>query len=340
MLPAGFVDLQLTTSFAIFLSLLAAFMWGTWFISLKHLGNYPLDGFFLTVYLSSLLLVWGVGFIVEGRELLVNIREVYGLAPTRVAVTFLCGALYVLGMRVSLYVFQIIGLSVAQPIQSSVNILMGTFISAVIGGMPEGLSVSRLMLACVILVAAVIASVLAGKFRAESLQSDLTRSSLQYTMRDLWYSIGLLFLASFLIPTYTLGLSYGLKSTLRPEGLAELPFMAVLSLGSFTGMMLSSGLKLTIRKQWGIIRQATFSIHKFGVFSGVFHYGGNIIHTFATASLSPVISWPLGVTFGLWTQFWGIVYGEFKGAARRAYFALAAAVFLYLLGAWLIASQA
>ncbi len=242
-------------------------------------------------------------------------------------------------MRVSLYVFQIIGLSIAQPIQSSVNILVGTFVSAVVGGMPEGLSVSRLMLACVVLVAAVAASVLAGKFRAESSQADLAGSGLKYTMRDLWRSIGLLFLASFLIPTYTLGLSYGLKSTLHSEGLEELPFMAVLSLGSFTGMMFSSGLKLTIQKQWGIIRRATFSIHKFGVFSGVFHYGGNIIHSFATASLSPVISWPLGVTFGLWTQFWGIIYGEFKGAAQRAYFALGLAVFLYLLGAWLVALQ-
>jgi hypothetical protein len=340
MLLASTIDLHLSTNFAIFLSLLAAFMWGTWFISLKYLGHYPLDGFFLTVYLASLILVWGVGIGMEGSALFANIREVYQLDSSRVGLTFLCGALYVLGLRVSLYVFQLIGFSVAQPIQSSVNILMGTFISAVVGGMPTGLSVSRLVIACATLVAAVIFSVLAGKFRTESLSNGKAEVNLHYAMSDLWRSLGLLFLASFLIPMYTLGLSYGLRSPLQPQGLAVLPFMAVLSAGSFTGMMLSSGLLLTVRKQWGVVLNASLSIHKFGIFSAVFHYGGNIIHTFATSSLSPVISWPLGVTFGLWTQFWGIVYGEFKGAGRRAYIALGLAVIFYLLGAWVMAAQA
>ncbi len=340
MLSASTVELHLSTNFAIFLSLLAAFMWGTWFISLKYLGDYPLDGFFLTVYLASLILVWSVGICMEGSALFANIREVYRLDPRRIAVTFLCGALYVLGLRVSLYVFQLIGLSVAQPIQSSVNILMGTFISAVVGGTPASLSLVRLVLACTMLLAAVAFSVLAGKFRTESLSNNKKLVNFRYTMRDLWRSLVLLFLASFLIPMYTLGLSFGLRSTLQSQGLAVLPFMAVLSAGSFMGMMLSSGLLLTLRKQWGIVLHASLAIHKFGIFSAIFHYGGNIIHTFATSSLSPVISWPLGVTFGLWTQFWGIVYGEFKGAGRRAYIVLGLAVVFYLLGAWLIAAQA
>ena len=86
----------------------------------------------------------------------------------------------------------------------------------------------------------------------------------------------------------------------------------------FLGALLTSGLLLTVRRQWNYVFRASLRIHAFGIISGLFHYGGNIIHTIGTTALSPVISWPLGVTMGLWTQFWGLVYGEFKGASRRA----------------------
>ena len=53
--------------------------------------------------------------------------------------------------------------------------------------------------------------------------------------------------------------------------------------------------------------------------------------------LSSAVSWPLGISSGFWTQAWGIVYGEFKGAPRRANVALLVALALYVLGAYLIA---
>lgn len=84
--------------------------------------------------------------------------------------------------------------------------------------------------------------------------------------------------------------------------------------------------------------QTPARIHALGIFSGLFHYGGNIIHAFATAFLSSVISWPLGLTGGLWTQMWGLAYGEFRGATRRAYVALGLSILLYLTGAALVAN--
>ncbi len=116
--------------------------------------------------------------------------------------------------------------------------------------------------------------------------------------------------------------------------------MALLASGAFAGALLTSGLLLTARRQWRIVFCAPLSIHKFGILSGFAHYGGNIIHTTATVFLSAVISWPLGVTMGLWTQFWGLVYGEFKGSPRRAYVALFSGIGLYLIGAYLITVQA
>ena len=57
-------DPQLSTSLAIFFSLFAAFVWGTWFIILKHLDDYPVDAFYMTLFGFSLVLVWGFAFAI------------------------------------------------------------------------------------------------------------------------------------------------------------------------------------------------------------------------------------------------------------------------------------
>jgi hypothetical protein len=330
---------DLNTSTAVFMSLLAAFMWGSWFISLKYLGNYPINGYYVTLFTTSLVFVWTVGFVLDGPALIGNLRQVWAIDPSRIWVTLCCGVLYVFGMRLSIYVMGKIGLSLAQPIQSSINILMGTLVAALVGGVPPNLSVGRLVLACLFLTAAVSITVVAGNLRAQSQKDNHNYTGPVYTNSVLMRSTGLMILSSVFIPAYTFGLSYGLRSITHTAGMAVLPFMAMLCTGAFCGSMLTSGVMLTRCKQWHLVFQAPFSIHKFGIFSGLFHYGGNIIHTFATAFLSSAISWPLGVTSGLWTQLWGMVYGEFKGASRRAYVALFSGIGLYLLGAYLIAFQ-
>lgn len=329
---------DLTTTQAIFMSLFAAFLWGTWFISLKYLKDYPLDGFYLTLFTTSLLLVWGVGFTLDGKALLGNLQSVTLSDPSRIWLTLLCGILYVVGMRISLYVYSVIGLSLSQPIQSSVNVLIGTAVAALVGGIPKGLTVTRMELSLFFLTAAIIASMVAGRWRAQAQTGkNQPKGSLSFTSNDLWKSLGLLFFASLFVPAYTFGLSYGLRSTTHPEGLAVMPFMAMLVTGAFIGSLLTSGTMLTLNKQWKIVLHTPFSIAKFGIISGLFHYGGNIIHTFATAFLSAAVSWPLGVTAGLWTQLWGIAYGEFRSAPKKAYVALFSGIILYLLGGYFIA---
>ena len=145
-------------------------------------------------------------------------------------------------------------------------------------------------------------------------------------------------IASILTPAYSTGLSYGLKSITQPNGLAVMPFMAVLCTGAFTGAILTSSIILTISKQWYVFYKNGWKIYELGIISGLAHYGGNIIHAFATRSLSTVVSWPLGLTAGLWTQMWGVKFGEFKGAPRKAYALLSMGVICYLIGAFTIAN--
>jgi hypothetical protein len=332
---------ELSTGAAVFLSLLAAFFWGTWFISLKYLGSYPVDGFYLTLFATSLIFVWTVGIILDHEALLGNIRQVLAADPSRVTITLLCGVLYVIGIRLSLTVMQKIGLSLSQPIQASINIMVGTLVSGLVGGIPAGVSWLWIAVACMLLIAAVVVSMIAGKMRSQVVvRSGEPASDLRFTPRDLWKGLGLLVVSSGFVQAYTFGLSYGLRSISQPVGLAVLPFMALLATGAFVGALSTSGLLLSVRKQWRVVFCAPLSIHKFGILSGLAHYGGNIIHALATVSLSSVISWPLGVTMGLWTQFWGLVYGEFRGAPRRVYVVLFLGIALYLSGALIIAIQA
>lgn len=328
---------DLSQGTAVFLVLFAASMWGTWFISLKHLGDYPIDGYYVTLFSTSIVFVWTVGFLIDGSALLINMQEVYAQDASRVLVPLICGGLYVAGMRISLYIYSTIGLSLTQPIKSSISVLLGTTIAAVVGGVPEGYPIGLIYFASLILIAAIFFTMVAGRIRVQGQETAAIKSTLQFSLRDMWLAIGLAVLTSLFGLAYTFSLSYSLQSITQPNGLAVLPYMSLLSTGAFFGSLLTSGTVLTWRKQWNLIVSAPLSIHKFGILSGLFHYGGNIIHTYASAFLSTVVTFPLGLTSGLWTQFWGIFYGEYKGSPQRVYIYLAIGIGLYLIGAYIIA---
>ncbi|KAA3646686.1 MAG: hypothetical protein DWQ07_10805 [Chloroflexi bacterium] len=326
-------DPQLSIGTAVVMAMLAASMWGTWAISLKYLGDHSLDGYFLTIFVTSLVFVWLVAVLLDGSALFTDLRNVWISDPWRILLTLLSGVIYTNGIRLQLRVQRTIGLSLAQPIQSSISILIGVAIAAVVGGVPNDVSLPVIILAVLVLIAAVTMGMLAGIYRS---RSTTISDELDVTMETLRKSLGMILLVTVLIPAYTFALSYGLRSTTQPNGMAVLPFMAMLATGAFLGACMSSGVSLWRRGIFMAATQAPARIHALGVFSGLFHYGGNIIHTFATAFLSSVIAWPLGLTGGLWTQMWGLVYGEFRGASRRAYVALGLSVILYLVGAALV----
>ncbi len=331
-------DPNIPNLIALSMGLLAASMWGSWFITLKHMGDYPLEAFYLTLFLTSMGVVWGIGFLLDGNQLVVNIKDIWAQDPSRIYVTFICGIIYVVGIQLTLYVMQILGLTITQPVQASVNVIAGTAISGLIGGVPPELTTGRIITAVVFLLLAVIVSMLAGRIRNVSQMSANIITGLSRDPHDITRAVILLVISSAFIPAYTLGLSYGLRSITQPAGLAPMPFMAVLCTGAFTGALLFCGSALSIRKQWGVFRNFGFNIHRLGMIAGFAHYGGNIIHTFATRNLSSVVSWPLGITAGLWTQMWGLVYGEFKGSPKKAYVLLGLGVIFYMIGASIISN--
>ncbi|QQO11165.1 hypothetical protein [Breznakiella homolactica] len=321
---------------AIFMALLAASMWGSWFISLKHLGEYPLDAFYMTLFTTSLIFVWSVGLIIDRSGIFANIRELWLINPSKILIVLLGGVMYVIGMSIQLKVMTLIGLTLSQPMQASINFVVGTAITTGIGGRPEGLSMGRVGLSVFFLLAAVFFVFFAERCKSASQREKNIDTGLSKDKSVMKKAVMLIALGSLFSPGYTLALSYGLKTITQPVGMAVLPFMCMLCTGAFIGALLTSGIRLTRRRQWHLIWKAPFKIHKFGIISGLFHYGGNIIHTFATGALSSAVSWPLGLTSGVWTQLWGIKYGEFKGAPKRAYVFQFCSFACYILGAFFI----
>ena len=140
---------SLTSETAVLFSLFAAFMWGSWFVSLKNIGDYPLDGFYVTLFTTSFVFVWSVSMILEGQAIFQNIQDVLASDPLRVVVSLGAGMAYVIGMRITLYVMQTIGLSLSQPILHSFGVMIGVAVTTIIGGTPEGFSLARTLIAVI-----------------------------------------------------------------------------------------------------------------------------------------------------------------------------------------------
>lgn len=313
---------------AILVALTAAIMWGTWFISLKYLKDYPIEAFYVVMFGFCLVFVWGVSLLLEGRAIFENISLIFVQYPSKILFTLLGGVLYAAGIWVSLKVMDKIGLALSQPLLQSITLIAGVLVTLCIGGRPETLTDAKIVFTVVFLLGAAILVYLADRTRsAGQARTNVKQSAPLKTV------VGLTVLSAVLTVSYDAAMSYGLETITQPIGLKVLPFMCLLCTGAFIGVLLTCGVVLTRRRQWHVIVHAPFSIHKWSIFSGLCHYGGNIIHTFATRGLSTAISYPLGLTCGLWTQLWGLAYGEFRGAPARAYVYQFASFACYVAGA-------
>lgn len=323
---------------AVSLALLAPVLWTFWLVFLKSLGDYPLDAFYLTFYIAAMLFMWGLGFILDGRALIGNMQEIWAQDSFRVVGTLLCGLFFVVGMQLCLQVMQVIGLSLSQPIQSSINVVGGTLISALIGGIPQGMTVKRIVFSTLFFLLAILLTMKAGRLRNQAQDEKEVNTGLSRDPAEIRRALLLLAAGSALVPAYSTGLSYGLRSSTQPNGMEVMPFMVLMCTGSFIGVMLTCGVNLTRKKRWHIFREFRPKVLCLGILSGCGHYIGNIIHAIATGELSTVVSWPLGLTAGLWSQIWGLKNGEFKGAPISAFFFLGLGILCYLAGTFIIAN--
>ena len=303
---------------AIFGGLFNAFLWGSWAVVLKKLDGYPLDAFFMALYIFSFVFVWGIGLLALGERLFDELAAVWRGRPAVILVALIAGGTFVIGVRITLTVFTAVGLSVTAPIQTFMSLILGTSLAALVGGAPAAIAPVDLMAACLLFFAAAMATARARILRDRSLfegAANQLRDRAGATSRRLIAKNMLLVaIASAIITAYPLGLSYSLKSTSRDFGLTPLAYILVLATGSLCGALLSSGAVLTHRRQWSLMLRAGWKLQRYSLIAALAHYGGNLINAYATGALTAAVSWPLGTSSQLWTYVWGVATGEFKGA--------------------------
>ena len=326
----------MTQEVAILGGLFNAFLWGSWAVVLKKLDGYPLDAFFLGLYIFSFALVWIIALLTLGEELFKEMAQVWRARPAVIVAALVAGGTFVIGVRITLTVFTSVGLSVTAPIQTFMSLILGTSLAALVGGRPGSLSPLDLMVACSLLFAAAMATVWARIVRDRALFEAAAiqlRDAVEATSKRLIAkNMVLVCLASAIITAYPLGLAYSLRVPGRDDGLTPLACMIVYVTGSLIGAVLTSGAVLTLRRQWSTFLRAGWKMHRYSLIAAGAHYGGNIINAFATGALTAAVSWPIGTSSQLWTYVWGLATGEFKGAPRRSYLLIAAGAALYLAG--------
>lgn len=326
----------MTQEVAILGGLFNAFLWGSWTVVLKKLDTYPLDAFFLGLYIFSFVFVWIIALVVMGEELFKEIGQVWRERPAVIIVALAAGGTFVVGVRITLTVLTAVGLSVTAPIQTFMSLILGTSLAALVGGTPATLAPPDLMVACLLLFAAAMTTVWARIYRDRSLfetaASELRDAAGATSRRLIARNILLVAPASAIITAYPIGLAYSLRTPANDYGLTPLACVAAFATGSLIGALLTSGAVLTIRRQWSLLRRAGWAMHRYSLIAAIAHYGGNIINAFVTGALTAAVSWPIGTTSHLWTYLWGLATGEFKGAPRRSFVLLAAGGALYLAG--------
>jgi glucose uptake protein GlcU len=323
-------DPQLSTGTAVSVALLASLFWGSWAIILKYTVKLPVEIIFLVLLSAALIFIWGLGLVLDGSALLSSIRVMFARDPSRVLLTVLGGFIYAFSNILGIRVMQMVGLALAQPISSSINLILGTLVSCLIGGTPSNLSLWRITLAGLLLIAAIYFSFLAGRWRPDNQEEGQGK----VTGKVFLFAI----IAAMSGVIYSTSISYGLKSVTHPDGLAVMPYLCLFLSGAWIGALILCCYWISKRREWGLVKTLKPKLIILISLASWTHYSGNVLHAFATRQLSSVLSWPLGMTCGLWTQLWGLAYGEFKSAPRKAYWFLAASFLAYLAGAYIISN--
>lgn len=298
---------------ALCMVLFTTFLWGSWSQFVKKLGDWPLSAFMLWLYFSGFTVV-SIAMIFLKRYYFPEGAMAYvQQLPAKCLLVLVCGATFSVGTQLSMAVVKKAGIIFQTSINAMLTIPIGCAISSILGGIPENIPVWQVVLGVILLVMATLLCQRASQLRDIDTGIPLNLGSADKKK----YVLLLVVCAVFFSPTYTIALSVGTQ----PENGMRLPtplLVWILSLGSLVGTAVLSSIRLSVHHQWSEVFAAK-NKKKIGLacLAGLFHYGGNLIHTIASPIISVAIAWPLGYLATIWQYFWGLVQGEFRGARKR-----------------------
>jgi len=320
---------------AIVLVFTATFLWSVWLQARKFTGDFPLEPFMIWLYFSSVIVVWlviGIVGIIEPISIWKHVSENIG----RAIIVSLCGAGMAIGMYLQMAVIDRVGLILSNSVSATLGVILGVCITVGFGGLPEHITIGKIILSALILISATFFCQISGRMRDKDLERQTKRpAKTQDTKAAL-----LLILSSFLVACYPLGMTLGVKTAYTTEGFSSLECVGLLSFGSFIGIFAFCSIPMTYKHGWKSLVNSKYKKEiALSCLCGVCHYGGNCLHVLSSATISTAVSWLLGRLGNAWTYLWGLFHKEYKGASKKTYLVLVLGIFIYALGIYLLANS-
>lgn len=324
--------MELTIGTAVFLTIAATFLFAFWYQALKHLGEYPLAGFVMWLYISSFLTILAACKVLGAGDMPLGIRaELAGKGWAAVGVC-LGGAAMTYGLIVSLIHMKEYGMIANQAISGTLGAILGLVLTFVVGGLSKDVSLALVLLSAVVLIGASAilqySSVIKNGVIKEQKEEE-TAEKVASLKKQNW----MLVFSNILTLGYSVAYMLGTRSDLHPKGFPALLCVLLLSIGSLAAALSYAAVSLTRHHQWHV---ALLPPNKLPILmalgAGVCHYGGNLMQIYALPLLSAPVSNLLLKTSSLWTYLWGVLYGEYKGAIFKSKCFLTAGILAYAVG--------
>ncbi len=324
----------MTSQIAIIGIIFVTFLWGSWFQTVKHLGNFPVHAFISLMYGISVIIVW-ISIALLGNQMIPNgFLEEVGSNPGLMLAIFACGIVFGIAMQLQLTVVKKIGLILSTSVSATCSILGGTIVSAIFAGIPEGVSIVSLFVASALLIMATITCQYAGVLRDK--EKQMGEDKQESRMQDILF---LAFINLILMSFYPLANSIGLRSALNPDGFSSLTCMGILVVGAFAGSSLFTLILLKKEKKSFSDIMSLISKRKLlflASIAALCHFGGNVLHAILAPIVSVAIATVVGNSYHAWSYIWGLIYGEFKGTSAKTKAILFGGILLFAAGVVLL----
>ncbi|MGI5888528.1 MAG: hypothetical protein ACOX6J_04025 [Oscillospiraceae bacterium] len=314
---------------AIFLTLFAAALWGSWMQVVKHIGNYPIMGLGFFLYFFSFILVWAVTLILK-PVLLEGTIWSYVSEDWNTSLTILAGgAMMAMGLYFSLKAMNRAGMLLSTALSGTLQTILGLITSIYEEGMPQSEHALLLLISCAVIMILAgfvcnYASVLRDRDYAEK-QGLKAPEKKTVTFRIVMYLI----LAAVFTNGWSIGTATGTARNFPP-----IITCALMATGSFIGMTVVAFISFTVKHQWREVFCVGTSKKPIvlGLIAAACHYGGNLISIYSMPEISATLSFLFGKSSSVWSYFWGIYYKEFAGVKKRTVAVLVVGIALYFVG--------
>lgn len=319
-----------STPIAIFLTLLAASMWGSWMQVIKLKKDYPIIGIAFMLYMFSFVLVWGVTLLLAPVLLPEGLFTAIGQQTDVMWEIMLGGGMMSIGMVISLTIMNNLGLMLTTTLSGTVTSIMGLMTSISKEGLPDTPQALPLIVTTTIIF--IVASYVCSKASQMCAldQAVITGQRKENSKNKVgWKVIFWLLIDCLLMNGWVSGTATGTAANLPP--ILTCAFMAT---GSALSVLVLGIIFFTWKKQWktvlciGSSKRPLFM----SAVSALCHYGGNILSIYSMPAISATLSFLFGKTSTIWTYFWGFYYREFKNAQKRTMITLIMGLGLYFIG--------